>query len=183
MFESKAARGGASGRAAGFTIVELMITVAVASILLAIAIPSFNQMIISGRLTAQANEMVAAMTLARSEAIKRNANITFCRPNPNDATVCATARGEWQGWMIRTGAGNVVRRGDVNTFNGALVMTSTLTSDQVVFGPDGLARTGGGTVSDHVIRICSRRAADRNVRQIVMGAGSRMSTGSATETC
>lgn len=180
MFESKAARWGASGRAAGFTIVELMITVAVASILLAVAIPSFNQMIVSGRLTAQANEMVAALTLARSEAIKRNANITFCRAESDATADCVTSTGNWQNWIIRTGTGNVVRRGVVNTFNGSLVMTSTLTTDQVVFGPDGLARTGG---VDRTIRICSRRAADGNVRRIVMGAGSRMSTGSANETC
>ena len=69
-------------------MIELMITVALASILMAIAVPSFNQMIVSGRLTAQSNEMVAAMSLARSEAIKRNANVTLCR-----ADTGATRRG------------------------------------------------------------------------------------------
>jgi type IV fimbrial biogenesis protein FimT len=166
---------------AGFTLIELMITIAVASVLLAIAVPSFNQMIISGRLTAQSNEMVGAISLARSEAIKRNASVTLCRST--DATACATAAGTWGTWIIRTGAGTVVRQGAVNNFGGTLLMRSTLTNDQVVFGPDGLARTGGGTVADHTITVCSRRSIDRNVRRIVLGAGSRMSTQAGNATC
>lgn len=180
MFESTAARGGASRRACGFTIIELMITVAVASILLAIAVPSFNQMIVSGRLTTQANEMVGAMSMARSEAIRRNASVTLCRADSDTTTNCVTATGNWQNWIIRTNGGTVVRRGPVNTFNGTLVMTSTLVTDQVVFGPDGLANTGG---VERAIRVCSRRATQANVRRIVMGAGSRMSTQTASEAC
>jgi type IV fimbrial biogenesis protein FimT len=184
MFENTKARHLAWGHGAGFTIIELMITVAVASILLAIAVPSFNQMIISGRLTAQSNEMVAAMSLARSEAIKRNANVTLCRSA--NMTGCVTSAGAWQNWIIRVGpaaAGTVLRQGSMNNFGGTLVMRSTLTNDQVIFGPDGLARTGGTTVADHTITVCSRREIDRNVRRIVLGAGSRMSTEAADATC
>jgi type IV fimbrial biogenesis protein FimT len=176
MFESTTARYRARARGAGFTMVELMVTVAVASILLAVAVPSFNQMIVSGRLTAQANELVTALSLARSEGIKRNANVTFCRAATSNSTVCVTQAGNWQNWIVRSSGGDVVRRGEVNTFNGAMVVQSTLDTDQVVFGPDGLARTGGAMVADHEISICSNRAADRNVRRVVLGAGSRMST-------
>ena len=183
MFDSTTARDRARRGIAGFTIVELMITVAVASILLAIAVPSFNQMIVSGRLTTQANEMVGALSLARSEAIKRNANVTFCRASSDTATACEAAAGNWQAWIIRANTtGEIVRRGVVNTA-GSLVVQSTLTTDLVVFGPDGLARTGGALVADHAIRICSSRAADGNIRRIVMGAGSRMSTESSNGAC
>ena len=170
------------GPAAGFTIIELMITIALASIVMAIAVPSFNQMIVSGRLTAQTNEMVGAMSLARSEAIKRNATVTFCRTT-NGAT-CATAAGNWGSWIVRVNAGGeIVQQGVVNTFGGTLVVRSTLTNDQVAFGPDGLARTNGTVVADHTVTVCSTRRIDRNVRDIVLGAGSRMSTGSADRAC
>ena len=182
MFDSTAVRRRARGYGAGFTIIELMITVAMASILLAIAVPSFNQMVVSGRLTAQSNEMVAAISLARSEAIKRNANVTLCRAADN-STACVTATGAWRNWIIRTTAGTVVRQGNVNTFGGTLAMRSTLANDQVVFGPDGLARTGGAMVADHTITVCSQRNIDRNVRRITLGRGSRMSTASRTEAC
>lgn len=175
MFRSTTDHHGVWGRHAGFTMIELMITVSVASVLLAVAIPSFNQMIVSSRLTSQSNEMVAALNLARSEAIKRNANVTVCR-SATGATTCAGAAGVWQNWIIRTAAGAVVREGTVNTFGGTLVMRSTLVTDQVVFGPDGLARTGAGLVADHTITVCSSRRIDGNVRRVVLGAGSRMST-------
>jgi len=168
----------------GFTLIELMITIAVASVLMAIAVPSFNQMVVSGRLTAQSNDMVGAMTLARSEAIKRNASVTLCRTAQETDSTCATAAGNWQSWIVLAGAaGTVVRRGTVNTFGGTLVMRSTLNIDQVVYGPDGLARTGGAMVADHTVTVCSRRSVERNTRQIVLGAGSRMSTQSSNATC
>jgi len=61
----------------GFTLIELMVTLAVAGILLGIAVPSFRQLIFSNRLTATANEVVTALTVARSESVKRNVRINF----------------------------------------------------------------------------------------------------------
>ena len=67
--------GSTRGRSRGFTIIELMITLVVAAILLAIAIPSFNYLTVSSKLTTTANGLVNALGIARSEAIKRNANV------------------------------------------------------------------------------------------------------------
>lgn len=64
--------------ARGFTLVELMITLAVAAILLVIAVPSFQNMIASNRLITTANELVGAINVARMEAIKRNNSTQFC---------------------------------------------------------------------------------------------------------
>jgi type IV fimbrial biogenesis protein FimT len=55
----------------GFTLLELMITIAIAGILVGVAIPSFTSIITSNRLTAYANELVTALNLARNEAVKR----------------------------------------------------------------------------------------------------------------
>lgn len=65
-------------RAKGFTVVELMITLGVIAILTVVAVPSFNSMINSNRLTTASNEIVAALNTARMEAIKRNAYTQFC---------------------------------------------------------------------------------------------------------
>jgi type IV fimbrial biogenesis protein FimT len=173
MFENTTVQSRAWGRGSGFTIVELMITVAVASILMALAVPSFNQMIVSSRLTAQSNDILAAITLARSEAIKRNASVTLCRADTSSSTNCSASAGVWQNWIIRAGTGTIVRQGVVNNFGGTLVMRSSLTNDQLVFGADGLARTGG---VDRNFTVCSVRRIDRNQRRIVFGAGSRMAT-------
>lgn len=184
MFATPLSDSGDAKRIAGFTMVELLITIAIASILMAIAVPSFNQMVVSSRLTTQANEFVSAVSFARSEAIKRNATISLCRATSVTATACAGSSGSWQHWIVRTGAGNVVRRGIVNTFSGAMVVQSTLNADQVMFGSDGLARTGGVLVNDNQISVCSsRRTTDSNARRVVLGAGSRMSTQSFSSGC
>ena len=178
MFESTSGRKRARPRNAGFTVVELMITLSVAGILLAVAVPSFNQMIVANRLATQANEIVAAVSLARSEAIKRNASVTLCRTS--DGADCVGGSGNWQNWIIRTGGGTIVQRGAVNTYGGSFVVTSTLGTDQVVFGPDGLARTSGAIIAtdaeNNAIRFCSTRLDDHNVRLVELGAGSRVST-------
>jgi len=73
----------------GFSLIELMVTVALISILLTLGVPSFSAILRNMTLTSQANNFVAAIYLARSEAIKRGGGITI------DAT------GGWdQGWKV-----------------------------------------------------------------------------------
>lgn len=78
--------------ARGFTLIELMITLTVAAILTTIAIPSFQNVIRESRLAAQTNELITALNLARSEAIRRSQSVTV------------TANGgSWNnGWVVST---------------------------------------------------------------------------------
>ncbi len=55
----------------GFTLIELMVTVTVLGVLLAIGLPSFTSMFASNRIATQTNEFVAALNLARAESIRR----------------------------------------------------------------------------------------------------------------
>lgn len=83
-----------STHVAGFTLIELMVTVVVAGVLLTLAVPSFRAMVAANRATALANEMVTALNLARSEAVKRGAPVTICRGDGCDAT-------DWaDGWAV-----------------------------------------------------------------------------------
>ncbi len=59
----------------GFTLIELMITVAIMSIMLTVGLPSFQSIIASSRLTSSANAMVSALQLARSEALKQHKTV------------------------------------------------------------------------------------------------------------
>jgi len=68
----------------GFTIVELMVVLVIASILLLIGIPSFTQMIRNNSMTVSANEFVGAFRYARTEAIKRGTNIHLGQRNGTD---------------------------------------------------------------------------------------------------
>ena len=64
-------------RTAGFTLIELLVTLTVAAILLAVAVPSFQNMMLSSRLSTSANAVANALSLARSEAVKRNQDVNF----------------------------------------------------------------------------------------------------------
>lgn len=76
----------------GFTLLELMVTLAIAVILASIAAPSFQNMLASQRVQAATFDLLANLTLARSEAIKRNRSVTLAATNGEDA---------WEsGWQI-----------------------------------------------------------------------------------
>ena len=73
----------------GFTLTELMITVAIMAILLAIAVPSFQQTIANNRVRTAADGYAAMLQLARVEAVKRGASVSVC-----------TACGEQTGFVV-----------------------------------------------------------------------------------
>lgn len=75
----------------GFTITELMVVLAVIGILTSLAAPSFRELILSQRMKSMASDINSSLMLARSEAVKRNKNVTL---SPITA-------GSWQsGWQI-----------------------------------------------------------------------------------
>jgi type IV fimbrial biogenesis protein FimT len=90
----------------GFTLIELLITLAVLAIVLAIAAPSFANLVQSNRTQTISNDLVGALQLARSEAVKRNAKVDICRRNGN---ACANATDWGNGWLVKVNGGDVLR--------------------------------------------------------------------------
>jgi len=83
----------------GFTLIEVMVTVAVASILLSIAIPSFSKMIERNRISSATNEFMAALMLTRSEAVTRTIPTSICVSDTG--TACNDALNNYaEGWVI-----------------------------------------------------------------------------------
>lgn len=88
----------------GFTLIELMVTITVLAVLLGIGIPSFRSMIENNRIAAASNDLVSALQLARSEAIKRGIPVVLCASS--DQSSCSTATSPvWiNGWVARSQA-------------------------------------------------------------------------------
>ena len=84
------------------TLIELMVALAIGVILLTIGIPAFQTMMQGNQATGSANEMLGAIRLARSEAVKRAAPVTLCPKNADNSGCVA---GAWQnGWLLFTDA-------------------------------------------------------------------------------
>lgn len=78
------------GREQGFSLIELMTTLAVAAILLGIAVPSFHDLIQNWRLTTTVNDFFAAINLTRSEAMQRGMRVDLV-PSEDDWS---------KGWVV-----------------------------------------------------------------------------------
>lgn len=145
----------------GFTLIELMVTLAVAVILAMVTVPGFRSIIQNNRAVTQANELLSSMTLARSEAIKRATNVSICSvANPLPSPPACAASTTWSnGWIVfidlnRNGAfndnadttlcevdsANLPTEDCILRVNGAIDSNTTLssTSNDVRYLPSGL---------------------------------------------
>jgi type IV fimbrial biogenesis protein FimT len=85
-------------RILGFTLIELMVTLAVAAIVLSIALPSFNASMLNNKSNALGEDFNTALNYARSEAIKRSARVSIC--SSDDGINCLGAADWKKGWMV-----------------------------------------------------------------------------------
>lgn len=82
----------------GFTLIELMVTLAVAAVVMGIAIPSFNTSMRNNSSVTLGSELSVALNYARSEAVKRAARVSVCASN--DGTTCMAANNWKEGWLV-----------------------------------------------------------------------------------
>lgn len=127
----------------GFTLIELIVTLALMAIVAAIAVPGFADMVRSNRVAAQVNDFVSSLNIARSEAVKRGVPVALCAStNPNDGSPDCSGGTSWAtGWIAFTNAdGNeIVDAGELLHVWQAVDGNSALTggAPRLVFRADG----------------------------------------------
>lgn len=88
---------GQQHRARGFTLGELLTTIAVIGISLSLAVPSYQNVVRNNRRATAVNQLVSTLRMARSEAVTRNSQVTICMSS--DGETCGND-GWHKGWIV-----------------------------------------------------------------------------------
>lgn len=165
----------------GFTLIELIVAIAVLAVMVALAVPSFTSLINGNRLTANSNELVASLQLAKMESLRRNLRVAVCESS--DGASC-TDGDEWSQWITiadadRNGAYDQVLR--VSVAEQAIeVRPAEAISDngnRIEFRADGMARDANGALLDALVSVClpTTQPAE-NERLVELAFGSRVNS-------
>ncbi len=143
------------GNSHGFTILELMVTVAVAGILSMVVVPELSIFLKNSAARQTTFDMMSALTIARSEAIKRGSRVLLCRTADPHASVpiCGGDTKDWStGWLVfiaedgdsefDVGTDILVTVGDA-TSNGISLFTNNITDASLEFRSDGSIGAAG----------------------------------------
>lgn len=160
----------------GFTLVELLATLAILVIFLALGVPSFVETMANQRVRSQADGMLASLALARSESIRQNIRVSLC-PSSN-GTSCT---GSWSdGWIVfsDTGTAGTVDGADsvLRAFSSKKDVTVSMGgnfTNYISYLPSGRSSGSGGATTGGAISI----SGDNLIRDINICTTGRIQSG------
>lgn len=150
--------------AMGFTLLELLVTIAVAAILLTLALPSYRHTVESNAVATRVNDLVGALNYARSAAVSRGTDVYLCA-STDESTCSDQDPTDWaRGWLVYlpVNAAQTTSVGQTLRVQGGTAPGVALVSDSgqpVRFNSNGFAMSGrhfsaGASSSDLDTRIC-----------------------------
>lgn len=163
----------------GFTAIELMMTLIIAMILLAIAIPSFSRMTAQNHLATTANDFVSAFGAARQTAIVKGRPVTLCAGNQSGCFASVDWSNGWLAFVDTDKSGTldvgepvvftgVARRGDV------VVQGNHPIQKPVIFSPLGFASQPSGAFTAGTLRVCVPASIGDNARDLILSKSGRL---------
>ncbi len=169
----------------GFTLIELMVTLAVLGLLAALATPSFTSIINNNRLAGLSNDVIAMLQTARMEATRRGKRVVVCPSN--DGAACTTGD-RWNGWVVFEDEDGdaVIDAGNDEILRSEVLReplqlwTSDNLNDQsrIVFRHDGFAYEKNGTslLAANITVCIPTDRPEENVRDVSIVTGTRISS-------
>jgi type IV fimbrial biogenesis protein FimT len=153
-------------RQLGFTLIELVVTIAVGAILTAIAIPAFQSFVMNDRDSAQVNSLAYSFNYARSEAVKQDlaSGVTVCPSSTGNPPCNGTA---WQqGWIVYYTDANGVNQvlqaiPALSSSSGNTVTAGGSPTNGITFLSSGMASglAGAAITAPLQITVCDQRGA------------------------
>lgn len=169
-------------RGRGFTLLELVVSMAVVAILVAVGIPNMRSFLLNNKRTSVVNDLVAAMTLARTEAQKQNRVAVVC---PLQGTSCVPSGANWSnGWLIYVNMDTA----NPPVFDGAdqVIKIFPLATDEslTAIGNVGafIFRVSPGRNTAGTVTICDSRGSAHG-RQVIVAASGRIRTSEQVTAC
>lgn len=173
--------------AAGFTLIELIVTIAVLAILLAIAAPSLETMLNQNRLAAASDQVIATLQNARMEAVRQNRRVMIC--DSSDGSQCQCCQRKWNGLLLARPEGDNGGKSLAFTqlkstveFIPGNAFNSRYWEDRVAYRADGRPASGAWSLSRPLtLRVCipTTRPAN-NIRDVLLHPSGRIEVTSAS---
>lgn len=173
-------------RGRGFTLVELMVTVSILAILLAIGVPAMQGFLEKRMIISQADALASNLKFARSEALKRGQTVAMCITTKADTVApdCANAGTNWAvGWLVFVDANN---NGDFDANEQILKVQQALNTSGSLNGPDNQAisftANGMALASNGTIRAVPKDTTNNSLkRNVVVSLQGRVQVNKVTK--
>jgi len=164
----------------GFTLIELMVTIAVAAVLAAVAVPSMQGLIAHNQLAAANNELLSAAMYARSEAVMRGLPVRMCNSATTaDSSPTCNSDDSWSsGWIVfvdsnandSVDTGEDVLRVFANSSSALTITPDSSNARGLVFNKtgraEGVAASGTHSTGGSTFTTCSSRVSDGRILSI-----------------
>jgi type IV fimbrial biogenesis protein FimT len=181
-----AAAGGAPAISSGFTLIEMLIALAIASLLVALATPDWRSRNARAELRDRANALVEVMSVARSEAVKRGTRVDVC-PSV-DRMQCVAGAGWETGWLsLVHDAGDhppqpraTILRREGPARSGITIRANRPLADYVSFTSLGHARRHDGALQMGTFTVCR---SGHEAFKVVLANSGRVRVDATREAC
>ncbi|HEY3180899.1 MAG TPA: GspH/FimT family pseudopilin [Casimicrobiaceae bacterium] len=171
---------------AAFTLIELMIALALAGILAATAAPNWRAFLAASELRERSEALMRALSVARSEAIKRGTRVDLC-PSV-DRLRCASSANWEIGWLTfineanaaQPASGGAILSREVPAATGITIAGNRPVADYISFTSLGHARRHDGALQMGTFTICRR---GQDARKVVLANSGRTRLDVTKEAC